>query len=750
MLARYTGEVSFMLPGRHSVDIVRFGPFEVALQEGVLRKHHVRVRLQAQPFQILAALLEHPGKTVTREELRSRLWPDDTFVDFEHGLNAAVTRLRQALADSAERPRYIETVAKRGYRFIGEVIAPAVVAIEEPRSVSQQEPGEPRKPVAAAGRHGPGRKLAGLIAAAAALLSTVVVVSFLVFSRDAEFIPRPVPLTAFHGSELDPALSPDGSYVAFAWNGEKQDNFDVYVVTIGSGTPRRVTTDPAHDFSPAWSPDGRMIAFLRQIGNDRAALMLVASTGGPEHRIAETRRDQLTLQQRVRTVNQLAGLAWSPDGHWVAAAHREDGEPHPGIYLFSVTGEKRKLTTSPPDSFGDHTPAFSPDGQRLAFCRLLGYSASEIYLLSLDTEQRPIGDVLRLTSHNQWSTNPVWMQDGHDILYVLRQSPNLHMRPQIRIKSAQGRPSSERTIPLDDDVWQVSAGRHLVYSRRRHDTNIWRARIPAHGGPSTLPELFISSTLNDGHARYSPDGGKISFVSLRSGSEEVWISKADGSDPIRMTSFNGPLVGPPAWSPDGHWMVFHARPEGQADLFVMPAAGGKPKRLTHHPSDDTTPTYSRDGRWIYYTSVRSGRYQVWKMPSVGGEAVQVTTNGGLGPLESPDGKMLFYVSEVGIRRVPTTGGIETQVVAPVCADFGFALTTVGLLYPMRTPSGDRCEFTLLNLVTKGTRPIVRTASPQVGMVVGVSPDETYFLFVQDEIPSVDLMLVENFQSQPLR
>ena len=106
-----------MQPSRNTGGIVHFGPFEVDLKERVLRKHGMKVKLQAQPFQVLAALLEKPGKAVTRDELRQRLWMDDTFVDFEHGLNAAVRRLRHALGDSAEQPRYIETLAKRGYKY---------------------------------------------------------------------------------------------------------------------------------------------------------------------------------------------------------------------------------------------------------------------------------------------------------------------------------------------------------------------------------------------------------------------------------------------------------------------------------------------------------------------------------------------------------------------------------------------------------------------------------------------------------
>src|SRR5438093_1830115 len=101
--------------------VVRFGPFEANLQSGELRKAGARIPLQDQPFRLLVLLLERRGEGVTREELRQQLWPAETFVDFEHGLNAAVKRLRDALGDSAETPRFIETVPRRGYRFMGSV-----------------------------------------------------------------------------------------------------------------------------------------------------------------------------------------------------------------------------------------------------------------------------------------------------------------------------------------------------------------------------------------------------------------------------------------------------------------------------------------------------------------------------------------------------------------------------------------------------------------------------------------------------
>ena len=225
----------------------------------------------------------------------------------------------------------------------------------------------------------------------------------------------------------------------------------------------------------------------------------------------------------------------------------------------------------------------------------------------------------QLTRARRWSVNPVWVEDGHALFYISAVEPAATR--ELRIMSVSGGSASERQIRLNDEPFELTGGRHLVYSRHTEDTNIWRARIPSVGDPPAVPEMLISTTRRDEKPRYSPDGQKIAFVSTRSGSQEIWVAKADGSNAVRMTTFGGPLVGYMNWSPDGQWLVFHARPEGQADLFVMPAAGGPAKRLTTDIADDTMPSYSHDGRWIYYDSARSGQMAIWRMPAAGGEPV---------------------------------------------------------------------------------------------------------------------------------
>ena len=600
-----------MQSSRTTVGLVQFGPFEVDLHQGVLRKRGVKVRLQTQPFQILAALLEEPGAVVTRDQLRRRLWPEDTFVDFEHGLNAAVARLRQALGDSAEQPRYIERVAKRGYRFAATVQGPAVEIEQKAPHVS----------IAATNRN----PLQWVVAAV--LLAASGAAAFRFVSRS---VPSPAlhaaPLTAFRGMEVNPALSPDGSQVAFAWNGEKQDNFDIYLMTLPSGPAVRMTDDPAADTSPVWSPDGRTLAFLRQRSDERFELMLLPAIGGPEHKLAETREQPWFSPRRP------GALAWSPDGRWIAASHREPGELSESIYLFSLTGEKRRLTEPIPGFRSDNMPSFSPDGRTIAFCRLPGGFHSEIYVLSLDANFKPVGQARRLTGDKRWSAQPAWSADGRRILYVFGDDSS--RAREIRTINLANPQASTAAIPLTEEVSEIAVGRHLVYSRQIEDTNIWRAELPHKGAPPSSPELFISSTWVDQTPKYSPDGSRIAFISSRSGSREIWISKADRSNPIRMTFFGGPAVGHPSWSPDGQWITFHARPDGPTDIFVIPAAGGPPKRLTANNCEDHYPSFS--ARWSVhllfkqtlrrYADMENGRrwqrscadHQAWRIAQPGG------------------------------------------------------------------------------------------------------------------------------------
>ena len=165
--------------------------------------------------------------------------------------------------------------------------------------------------------------------------------------------------------ERQPSFSPDGSQVAFSWDGEKQDNFDIYVKMIGSGTPLRLTTHASLDFSPAWSPDGRQIAFLRVLPDGRAAVLVIPALGGSERKLAES-----SPQYDFQDDTPLSGLGWSPDSKWIAFSIRDSPAEPNALFLLSLeTGERRRLTTPPPNSAGDGTPAFSPDGRTLVFSR---------------------------------------------------------------------------------------------------------------------------------------------------------------------------------------------------------------------------------------------------------------------------------------------------------------------------------------------------------------------------------------------
>ena len=596
--------------------LVRFGVFELDLSTGELRKNGRKVKLQEQAFQVLAALLERPGEVVTREDLQRKLWPDDTFVDFEAGLFTTVNKIRRALGDSAATPRYVETLPRRGYRFIAPVDSGAA-------GVGQGQRPKAGRPLVLLGAAG----LVVILLGAGALL------------RPRQPPPRApfesVPLTSYPGREINPEFSPDGNQVAFAWDGGEGGNFDIYVKTVGPGEPVRLTKSPENDFGPAWSPDGRFIAFSRgDLGEPNLDVMVIPALGGRDRKMTESSH----ISQYWRYVT------WMPDSRWLIVTEPTStkGQEAGLVLVSTTTGEQRRLTSP---SLGaaaptiDIHPSVSPDGHWVAFTRSAS-TTTNIFKIPLSDGSGPADPAERLTPNSgAFRFQPVWSRSGDTIIYndVYGSGGPSGL---WRVGAAGDRPPEPLHIP--GIYGAVSRGaRRLVYQRRQRNRNIWELELAGPGRAKGKPRKLIASTYNDHHPEHSPDGTRIVFTSLRSGSSEIWIANSDGSRPFQLTNFAGPQTGTPRWSPDGSTILFSSMAAANKEAFLIDPDGGQPKRITDHAANDAMPSWASDGKGFYIRSNRSGQVEMWKIPLEGDEAVQITRGGAITGFESADGKWLY-------------------------------------------------------------------------------------------------------------
>ena len=720
---------------RPSSELYEFGRFRVDLERRVFMREHQVVPLAPKTFDLLVLLVQRPGHAFSKLELMNALWPN-TFIE-EANLSFQISVLRKALGE--EGARGVETVPKHGYRFAAEVRA----ALAEPSGGRTSE--------AASVMPGRGTRNTWLAGAAVATV-LLVVLAFLKIGRQPHSAAvrtsasLAVPLTGYPGVEQMPRLSPDGSRVAFSWNGLPLDNHDIYVKLAGPGEPMRLTTNPAPDYSPTWSPDGRFIAFVRfKPPNGAADLIVIPAQGGTERTIA-----RIFPPPIPPSVRPLSNLSWTPDGRWLAFGGRTSPNGSPGIWLITVDGsQQRRLTDAAEGRSLDASPVVSPDRRYLAFMRAHSVGRVAIFLLALTPDWAPSGTPRRLTTDDYGVVDLSWTPDGRDL--VFSSGPHLGLSRLAKVsavpQSSQAR--EPEFLPFGEQATGVSISEtgRLVYAARSRDTALYEVAL---GGTSTIPVALSSgfaSTFDEHTPHYSPDGTRLAFTSTRSGSEEIWIANRDGSNPLLVTSMGGPQCSNPQWSLDGRTILFDSRRAGSADLYLLQLETGKITQLTNEPADEGEARWSRDGRWIFFGSNRTGRDEVWRMPAAGGAATQITRHGGASAIESPDG-FLYFSKDAGmpssIWRVPIDRGAEVPVVDDLSYSINFAMGETRLYFVALDETRSKASIDFLDIKTGQRATLVRLDKPfWYGMTL--SPDERSLVFSMVDSAGSNLMVVDKFR-----
>ena len=666
-----------------SADVVRFGDgFEVDRIAYQVRRSGRALRLERIPMETLLLLVERRGRLVSREEIIERIWGKDVFLDTDNSINSAIRKIRQALKDNPEDPRFIQTVTGKGYRFIAAVTEVGTPDIPEVAAISAVAPRHDNAPLTAAPPSAPptvqghsGRNRTRILVILACILAPLAVLYWMHAARRMNASGasrtgpatgvRMLPLLSLRGQVHNVALSPDSKEIAFVWDGENAVHGDVYVHLIGGDAPQRITqTKSGFTCCVNWSPDGHQLAFAR-CEDAGGGVYIVPALGGTERKVTS-----------VPCVYGHAGWpVWTADGQSLVIADQCSPRAPTSIVLLSLnTGEKRCLTQPEAGNRGDLYPTLSPDGSTIAFLR----ERSEICTVS------PSGGTTRLiTSDVGIGGLLMWSNDGKQIIF---RSSRSGLNRLWRVSRDGGPIEPETEYPEVGS--QSYDGSRLAYVLNPGilPTELMRATVRAPGGPAIESHLLIASGTTNGGVQPSPDGRFLAFessVAQDAGwTMEVWKSRSDGSDPVQMTSFHG-HAGTPRWSPDGEWIAFDYRPF-RSRLYVMNSEGRNVRMVTDDSFEQVVPSWSRDGKSVYFASNRTGEWQVWRRELNSARESQITHHGGFAAFESDDGKTVYYsrCDANGIWSVGVDGGPEVQLTDRLHRGYWghFAVTASGLYF----------------------------------------------------------------------
>jgi DNA-binding winged helix-turn-helix (wHTH) protein/Tol biopolymer transport system component len=646
----------------------RFDRYEVDLNRGELRKEGVSVAIQEQPSQILRMLLQAEGEVVTREQLCAALWPKDTFVDFEHGINTAVKKLRQALEDSAERPRFVETLPRIGYRFMvpvewtnsrhGMSLLPNVVAIAPPETPTSSPSAPPKR----RWRLKVSLAVAALVVIASAFLVRKAVIGHFQESRP-NFSQRRLTANPHDAPLTSGVISPDGKYLAYS------DPTGLYLRNVDSGETIAVPLPKDLDAMPeSWFPDSvhLVVSHFNDLEKKPPSLWEISVVGGTPRKLADG-----GLSARV-----------SPDGSKIVflRGQWDDAE----IWLIDTD---KNTTSKIVDGGGDHFGpiAWAPDGKRFACVRMPDRFSVVGLGTRIDVFDATTGHGETILPDFRLGTAIAWPEKGR-LIYALQEAPpndsNLNLW-WVHLDSRTGRPSGSATRITNDQtpiagISVTSGGKRIALLRREFQTDVYLAELQVQGKQLSPLRRFTLDDRNDWPSAWTPDSKAVLFVSNRDGPNHIFRQSIDATHPDLLVGGKDNL-GHPQLTPDGLsalYLVFPSsgKPSDNSRLMRIALSGGSSQVALEEPGIGDYRCAHLPSTVCIYSRIDNGQQRFFSFDPAGGQvrellAAKRQSDDGPGSTWSlsPDGRYLASPKSAnpynasGVRILDLTSGAEREI-----------------------------------------------------------------------------------------
>lgn len=678
-----------------TIEFYDFGEFRLDVPNRLLWRGERQIGLALKEFEVLFFLVENAGRVVGKTELLEAVWKD-TFIE-EGTLTQNISRLRKKLesATGESDDKIIETLPKRGYRFLPQVtrrtsaapVAPLVIveehAVQRIRveqtislpdisNVPDREKILPAEPKALPAVNNSKFRIQNSKRLLAGMILTTIFCAAMFFVWKNNAAPKPLvaanvaPFSGAAGREDAPAFAPDGKQIVYVWDNDEGAQTDVFVRLLAGGEPVRLTITAENERYAVFSPDGASVAFVRDF-KTHGEVLTIPALGGTERRIC-------------RLFSGNYSISFAPDGKSLAVidtVDSTDGKQY-AVYLIDLANGTRRRLTAGTEFLGETTPRFAPDGKSIAFVRVFDDKRQDLFVVS--TENEAPTEPKQITFDQKVIHSLGWSADGAGIFFVSLRGTN---RAGLwRVSAGGGEPETVSTGGREMTNLAISGDGKTIAFVENTPPN---SDILQMSDAEPKPKKFIASTFSESYPSFAPDDSQVIFTSNRSGKNELWTTDAAGKN-LRQLTKTEINIGRAAVSPDGKSAAFVTGDNFASGISIVEIESGAVRQLiAPGGSLNLLPVWSADGRFVYFSSNRTGAEEIWRIAADGNdEPAQVTKNGGRHSFPASDETVFFIKSgnDVELRQI-SASGVEsgaTQIAADRQSVRGWAANRAGIYF----------------------------------------------------------------------